>query len=159
MGLLPEWDTTVNITLLFDDQVYHTEAGARHRFFRVYPYMKQLRRWIKNKRKEGNKSKQPASSKQQGADKHKPHREQLTVPLSVSNSMAQQTVDLPSPEQDGNAEVDVQQGISSIPRPAPVAHCSAPEQPGQAWLNFALDRRRIMQHLVFPAVTVPVNIV
>ena len=120
--------------------------------------MKQLRRWIKNKRKEGNKSKQPASSKQ-GADRHQPYQQQRTVPLSVSNSTAQQSVDQFSPEQDGNAEAGLQQGTGSIPRPAPVAHCSAPEQPGQAWLNFALDRRRIMQHLVFPAVIVPVNVI
>ncbi|KAL0029326.1 hypothetical protein WJX79_010455 [Trebouxia sp. C0005] len=32
--------------------VYHTEEGTRHKFFRVYPYIKQLRRWIKNKRRE-----------------------------------------------------------------------------------------------------------
>ena len=31
--------------------VYATEAGVRHRFFRVWPYVKGLRRWIARRRK------------------------------------------------------------------------------------------------------------
>ena len=46
----------------FGYKVYHTEAGTRHKFFRVYPYVKQLRRWIKNKRKEQSSNKQPVAA-------------------------------------------------------------------------------------------------
>jgi len=38
---------------------------------------------------------------------------------------------------------------STVPKPAPVTHCSAFEQPGQAWLKFALDRERVLRHLAF----------
>lgn len=30
---------------------YHNESGTRHKFFNVYPYMKQLKRWVKNRRR------------------------------------------------------------------------------------------------------------
>ena len=33
-------------------QAYQTDAGTRHKFYLVWPYMKQLKRWIKNKRRQ-----------------------------------------------------------------------------------------------------------
>lgn len=137
-------------------QVYHTESGARHRFFRVYPYMKQLRRWIKNRRKEGSKAKQSGSTKAQGTDRQKaqhPQQAKSHLPLSNTDDPGAYSMQQASPQDEG-LQIGLQQSAGSIPRPAPVTHCSVPEQPGQAWLNFVLDRRRIMQHLQFPDVPV-----
>ena len=135
--------------------------------------MKQLRRWIKNKRKEASKGKPPGSHKLPGTDKQQ-HQQQPQQQQPQQQQQQQQTMaHVPevlesvgeaktqqvSPQQDGNAQLDLEQrtAAGSIPRPAPVAHCNVPEQPGQAWLNFTLDRRRIMQHLVFPDVSVSVT--
>lgn len=129
--------------------------------------MKQLRRWIKNKRKEATKGKPSGSSKLPGTDKqmlqqHQQQQQQTMAQIpGISESAREAKTQLAPPQQDGNAQLGLEQRTTagSIPRPAPVAHCSVPEQPGQAWLSFTLDRRRIMQHLVFPEAPVPVTAV
>ncbi len=141
--------------------MYHTEEGTRHKFFRVYPYIKQLRRWIKNKRREQASGKDTAaalradaaaessgvqSQHQQQHRSHQHNRQQVPQQAQLeaqhnSRSGAQLS------------SLDSQAG--SVAKPAPVTHCSAPVQPGQAWLNFTLDRERVLQHLtcVLPAVS------
>lgn len=133
--------------------------------------MKQLRRWIKNKRKEATKGKPSGSSKLPGTDKqmlqqhqqqqHQQQQQTMAQIPGISESAGEAKTQLANPQQDGNAQLGLEQRTTagSIPRPAPVAHCSVSEQPGQAWLNFTLDRRRIMQHLVFPEASVPVTAV
>ncbi|KAL3162388.1 hypothetical protein ABBQ32_010064 [Trebouxia sp. C0010 RCD-2024] len=133
--------------------VYHTEAGTRHKFFRVYPYIKQLRRWVKNKQKEHSSNGRHAVAAPRGSNAvksqhHHPHEQQPAVP-AVTPDLAYE----PQPEQrqeGGCVQEDLETNSrAAVPMPAPVTHCSVPEQPGQAWLNFALDRERVLQHLTF----------
>ena len=137
-------------------QVYHTEAGTRHKFFRVYPYIKQLRRWVKNKQKEQNSNGRHAvaatrDSNATNSQRQEPYEQQPAVPAVTPDAACE-----PHPEQrqeSGSSEEDLVMNSSpAVPKPAPVTHCSVPEQPGQAWLNFALDRQRVLQHLTFPKV-------
>lgn len=135
-------------------QVYHTEEGTRHKFFRVYPYIKQLRRWVKNKQKEQNSSGRhaiaaPRSSNAMSSQHQQPYDQQPAMP-----ALAVKVACEPQPEQRQErspSEADVSMSDrGAVPMPAPVTHCSVPEQPGQAWLNFALDRERVLRHLTFP---------
>ena len=139
-------------------QVYKTEEGLRHKFFRVYPYIKQLRRWIKNKRRE------QAAARKAGTV---PELDTATAP-SIADQQKKQHMQEPGIQAALSEEAARQQALSSqdivpellsgahassesVPMPAPVTHCSAPEQPGQQWLNFRLNQATILQHLKFPA--------
>lgn len=138
--------------------MYHTEAGTRHKFFRVYPYVKQLRRWIKNKRKEKSNSKHtiaapPSNSNAVGSQLQSPHRQQPAGPATLpevafepaQSDIQQEHSNVPAADVAANTMAVV------VPKPAPVTHCSVPEQPGQAWLKFALNRHQVLQHLTFRA--------
>lgn len=137
--------------------MYHTEAGTRHKFFRVYPYVKQLRRWIKNKRKEQSSGKQPVaplpgnsiavSSQLQQAHKQLPAVPATLPEVACAPSQPEQSQDCYS----SSADLEVNTAIVGVAKPAPVTHCSVPEQPGQAWLTFALNREQVLQRLTFPA--------
>ena len=136
-------------------QVYHTEEGTRHKFFRVYPYIKQLRRWIKNKRREQltGKNTGPAAARADLGSDSAPNQhqnlrqQQQSLPKSIQHQQA---------NLDDSAAYNTQSQMDDneaklVAMPAPVTHCSVPEQPGQAWLQFTLDRERVLQHLAFPA--------
>ena len=143
-------------------QVYTTEEGLRHKFFRVYPYIKQLRRWIKNKRREQAAARKAGtvteldnaimrSSADPSHDQQtKHHMQEPSIQAVLSEEAVCQQA---SPDQDTVPELlsVAHAGSESMPMPAPVTHCSAPEQPGQQWLNFRLDQATILQHLKFPA--------
>eukprot|EP00891_Asterochloris_glomerata_P006067 jgi/Astpho2/6067/e_gw1.00084.177.1_t len=45
---------------------YQTDAGTRHKFYLVWPYMKQLKRWIKNKRRQLGAASHPQARDMQG---------------------------------------------------------------------------------------------
>lgn len=136
--------------------VYHTEEGTRHKFFRVYPYIKQLRRWIKNKRREqasGRHTTVPsrADAAAESAKVQSQHQHQQQQPRSHQQN-CQQMPQQPQLEAQVNSESGTQLSslgsqAGSVAKPAPVTYCSAPVQPGQAWLNFTLDRERVLQHL------------
>ena len=150
--------SAVDKVLWWAVQVYHTEAGTRHKFFRVYPYVKQLRRWIKNKRKEQSSSKHasaashsstahPAVSIQMQEQQEQQHQSSAVLPEGTEQQSGQQD---PSEGPANSASEEAGLG-SAIPKPAPVTHCNVPEQPGQAWLKFALDKPRVLQLLKFSA--------
>ncbi len=139
--------------------MYHTEEGTRHKFFRVYPYIKQLRRWIKNKRREQASGRHTATASRADAaaesagvqSQHQNQHQQQQQHRSHHQSCQQvpQQAQLEAQVNSGSgvqlSSLDSQAG--SVAKPAPVTHCSAPVQPGQAWLNFTLDRDRVLQHL------------
>lgn len=137
--------------------MYHTEAGTRHKFFRVYPYVKQLRRWIKNKRKEHSSGKHPVAALCGNATAvssqlHWPHKQQPAVPATLPEVACGPS----QPEQSqgckpSSVDLETITRAVGVPMPAPVTHCSVPEQPGQAWLKFALNREQVLQRLTFPA--------
>lgn len=135
--------------------VYHTEEGTRHKFFRVYPYIKQLRRWIKNKRREQltGKNTGPAAARADLGSDSAPNQhqnlrqQQQSLPKSIQHQQA---------NLDDSAAYNIQSQMDDnqaklVAMPAPVTHCSVPKQPGQAWLQFTLDREQVLQHLAFPA--------
>ncbi len=142
--------------------MYHTEEGTRHKFFRVYPYIKQLRRWIKNKRREqasgrhtGAASRADAAAESAGVQSQHQHYQHQQQQQQQHRSHQQ---NLQQVAQQAQLETQVNSGsggqlsslggqAGSVAKPAPVTHCSAPVQPGQAWLNFSLDRERVLQHL------------
>jgi hypothetical protein len=146
-------------------QVYHTEEGTRHKFFRVYPYIKQLRRWIKNKRREQASGRHIAAASRADAaaesagiqSQHHQHQQQQHRSHQQNRQQVPQQAQLKAQINSGSgaqlSSLDSQAG--SVAKPAPVTHCSAPVQPGQAWLNFTLDRESVLQHLtcVLPAVS------
>ena len=120
--------------------------------------MKQLRRWIKNKRKEQSSNRQasttarssnataaPASHAQQQP------KQQHALPAAGLQGAQQPAQPLKCEDQSPSAADFKGNSMPVVPMPAPVTHCSVPEQPGQAWLNFTLDKQRIVQHLRFPA--------
>ena len=143
----------------FGYKVYHTEAGTRHKFFRVYPYVKQLRRWIKNKRKEQSSNKQPVAaspgnSNARSSQLQRAHKQQI---VAVPPTVYEVNCESSHPEQSqqcnsSSSGLEVNTGTVGVPMPAPVTHCSVPEQPGQAWLHFTLNREQVLQRLTFPAV-------
>lgn len=139
-------------------QVYHTEAGTRHKFFRVYPYVKQLRRWIKNKRKEQSSSRHtvaapPSNSNAVSSQLQAPHKQQPAGPAMLPEGACKP----PQPDQNQEhsnfpaMDIDANTRAAVVPMPAPITHCSVPEQPGQAWLKFALNREQVLRHLIFHA--------
>ena len=143
----------------FGYKVYHTEAGTRHKFFRVYPYVKQLRRWIKNKRKEQSSNKRPVAaspgnSNALSSQLQRPHKQHIVaVPPTIHGVNCESSH--PEQSQQCNSSslgLEVNTGTAGVPMPAPVTHCSVPEQPGQAWLHFTLNREQVLQRLTFPAV-------
>ena len=146
--------------------MYHTEEGTRHKFFRVYPYIKQLRRWIKNKRREqasgrhtAAASRADATAESAGVQSQYQHQHQQQQHRSHQQNRQQvpQQAQLETQVNSGSggqlSSLESQAG--SVAKPAPVTHCSAPVQPGQTWLNFTLDRERVLQHLTcnLPAVS------
>ena len=137
--------------------MYHTEAGTRHKFFRVYPYIKQLRRWIKNKRKEHSSGKHPFAAPSGNtiavsSQLHPPHKQQPAVPATLTEVACGPSQPDQSRECSTSlADLESNTRTVGMPMPAPVTHCSVPEQPGQAWLKFALNREQVLQRLTFPA--------
>lgn len=136
--------------------MYHTEEGTRHKFFRVYPYIKQLRRWIKNKRREQASGRHPAAGARPDSTlgsagihgQHHHHHQQQHRQHELHQQHHQQTQSSQaSAIHDATQPTASDTEASVIAKPAPVTHCSAPEQPGQTWLNFTLDRERVLQHL------------
>ncbi|DBB01078.1 TPA: hypothetical protein ACH3X1_000973 [Trebouxia sp. C0004] len=144
--------------------VYHTEEGTRHKFFRVYPYIKQLRRWIRNKRREQASSRHTSAASRadaagESAGVQSQHQQQQQQHRSHQQNRQQVRQQAQLEAQTNSGSVAQMSGLgsqaNSVAKPAPVTHCSAPVQPGQAWLNFTLDRERVLQHLtcVLPAVS------
>lgn len=107
------------------NQVYMSDTGGRHRFFMVWPYIKQLRRWIKNKRKQ---------QQGQGAKRQQQQQQQSRAAADAASRSAMMH--------------------HSVSAPVILAHeshqaalAASREMPGSCLLNFKFDRKAIAQAL------------
>ncbi|KAK9842264.1 hypothetical protein WJX81_003533 [Elliptochloris bilobata] len=96
---------------------YHTPDGSRHKFYMVWPYVKQLRHWVRQRRRQGG-----------GVAAGKP-----VAAKALANAD-------PAPAWLARGAEQAQEG-------AVTTHVQAPPEPGQAWLKFCFNREDILRHL------------
>ena len=112
-------------------QAFVNEAGGRHKFFNVWPYIRPLRAWIERRRQQGGKK----SGKKVVVVVPVP-----VVPAPPKASAA--VLALPGALQPAAADA-----AATDAAVAAAAAEAGPRPPGFCLLSFKFDRSKIMQHL------------